>query len=135
VNGEEGLILDTHIWIWWVDQDAKLSAGLAERIAQAPRIAISAASVYELVQTVARGRLALSLEVSAWLQAATVEAGIEVMAVDGRVAQLAAELPPVHGDPLDRFIIATALAAALPLISLDRKFAGYPSLAELLVRQ
>ena len=135
MNGETGLILDTHIWIWWVDQDAKLSDALAERIAQAPRIGISAASIYELVQAVGRGRLALELEVSAWLQAATVEAGIDVIAVDARVAQLAAELPPVHGDPLDRFIIATALAAALPLISLDRKFAGYPSLADLLVTQ
>lgn len=135
MNGEEGLILDTHIWIWWVDQDAKLSAGLAERIARAPRVAISAASIYELVQAVVRGRVALALEAGNWLQAATVEAGVDVIPVDNQVAQLAAELPPVHGDPLDRFIIATALAAALPLVSLDRKFAGYASLADTLVTQ
>ena len=115
MNVEGGLILDTHIWIWWVDQDTKLPVALAERIAQAPRIAISAASIYELVQVVARGRLALALETGDWLQAATVEAGVDVIAVDGRLAHLAAELPPVHGDPLGsaRWPVSSLSATAL----------------------
>ena len=45
MNVEGGLILDTHVWIWWVDQDTKLPVPLAERIAEAPQIAISAASI------------------------------------------------------------------------------------------
>ena len=103
------------------------------RIGQTQRIAISTASIYELVQLVERGRLTLAIELLVWLRAATLEANIEVIAIDGEVKQTAAELPPVHGDPLDRFIIATAITSALSLVSLDRKFAGYPNLSELLI--
>lgn len=50
MNREDGLILDTHVWIWWINQDNKLSVLLHERIAQASHVAISAVSVYELAQ-------------------------------------------------------------------------------------
>jgi PIN domain nuclease of toxin-antitoxin system len=40
------LVLDTHVWIWWVSQDDQLPAVLRGRIGQAKRIAVSAAPVY-----------------------------------------------------------------------------------------
>ena len=129
------VILDTHVWIWWVNQDDKLPISLYERITNARRVAISAVSVYELIQAVRRNRLSLSIECNAWLYMATIEADIDIIPVDSRISQIAANLPLFHGDPLDRFIIATALANTNPLISLDGKFAGYPDLAELLVTQ
>lgn len=129
------VILDTHVWIWWVNQDDKLSNLLHERIANSRRVAISAVSVYELIQALKRGRLSLSIEVNTWLYMATIEANIDIIPVDYRIAQIAANLPLFHGDPLDRCIIATSLAHIKPLISLDGKFTGYPELAELLVTQ
>ncbi|RJP40432.1 MAG: type II toxin-antitoxin system VapC family toxin [Desulfobacteraceae bacterium] len=129
------VILDTHVWIWWVNQDDKLPISLHKRITDSKRVAISAVSVYELIQAVRRGRLSLSIEVNAWLYMATIEADIDIIPVDSRIAQIAANLPLFHGDPLDRCIIATALANINLLISLDGKFAGYPDLAELLVTQ
>lgn len=70
------VILDTHVWIWWVNQDDKLPISLHERITNSKRVAISALSVYELIQAVRRGRLSLSIEVDSWLHMATVEADI-----------------------------------------------------------
>ncbi len=127
------VILDTHVWIRWVNQDDKLPILLHERITNSRHVAISAVSAYELIQAVRRNRLSLSIEVNAWLYMATIEADIDIIPVDSRIAQIAANLPLFHGDPLDRFIIATALANINFLISLDGKFAGYPDLSDLLV--
>ncbi len=129
------ILLDTHIWIWWVNQDKNLPSSIIQRIDQAERVAISAASLYELLWLVKQRRLELTLEVAAWLQAATTEASIEVLAVTTDIMQTAAMLPAIHGDPLDRMIIATALATSQPLISLDQKFSAYQDLESLLIRQ
>ncbi|MEA2061378.1 MAG: type II toxin-antitoxin system VapC family toxin [Thermodesulfobacteriota bacterium] len=129
------VILDTHVWIWWINQDEKLPLSFHERITNSRRAAISAVSVYELIQVVRRGRLSLTIEVNEWLHMATVEADIDIIPVSARIAQIAANLPRIHGDPLDRLIIASALSNNKPLFSLDGKFAGYPDLSGLLFTQ
>lgn len=129
----ESLILDTHVWVWWVDQNDKLPRALRERIERARRAAISAASVYELTFAVARKRLWLPLDLDDWLCEATDEADIAVAPINAAIAKRAAQLPQVHGDPLDRIIIATALSQRARLLSLDAKFSGYDELADLLV--
>lgn len=129
----ESLILDTHIWVWWIDQSDRLPRALRERIERARRAAVSAASVYELTFAVARKRLVLPLDLDDWLRMATDEADIGVAPIDGAIAKRAAQLPQVHGDPLDRIIIATALSQRARLLSLDAKFNGYGELADLLV--
>jgi len=129
------LVLDTHIWVWWVSQDGRLAHDLREVIIKAGRVCVSASSIYELVQAVVRGRLKLALPISEWLECATRGAGIEVIPVDARIAEAGAQLPQVHGDPLDRLIIATAVAYRARLMSQDGKFSGYPELDDLLIAQ
>lgn len=127
-------VLDTHIWIWWINQDKHLNSALVKQIASADNVAISSASIYELLWLVNRGRLNLTLEVTAWLKAATQEANVDVLPITADIMQRAATLPPVHGDPLDRMIIATAIVNAHSLISLDEKFADYQDLQHLLIQ-
>lgn len=127
------LVLDTHIWVWWVNQDERLAHDLSEVIAKAGRVCVSASSVYELVQAVVRGRLKLTLPISEWLECATRGAGIEVIPIDALIAEGGARLPQVHGDPLDRLIIATAVAYQARLMSQDGKFLSYPELDDLLI--
>ena len=129
------LVLDTHIWVWWVSQDGRLAHDLREVIIKAGRVCVSASSIYELVQAVVRGRLKLALPISEWLECATRGAGIEVIPVDARIAEAGAQLTQVHGDPLDRLIIATAVAYRARLMSQDGKFSGYPELDDLLIAQ
>ncbi len=130
------LILDTHIWLWWIAQDIRLPRWLATRIADPERpLALSAASVYELSLGVGRGRIALNRPLDDWLQQATFEAGIQVLPVTTRIASLAGQLPRHHLDPLDRLIIATALVHQAQLASLDDKFPLYAELTRILIQR
>lgn len=127
------LVLDTHVWLWWIEQDAKLPRWLAARIADpSTSIALSAISVYELCLSVGRGRIILKPPLADWIQQATQGAGIQVLPVTARIAHLAGQLPRHHLDPLDRLIIATALAHQARLASLDDKFPLYEELVDTL---
>jgi len=130
------LVLDTHIWLWWIEQDAKLPHWLTARIANpAMPITLSAISVYELSLSVGRGRIILKRPLADWIQQATQDAGIQVLPVTARIAHLAGQLPRHHLDPLDRLIIATALAHGARLASLDDKFPLYEELGDTLVNR
>jgi PIN domain nuclease of toxin-antitoxin system len=127
------MILDTHVWIWWLGQNGKLPQPMRKRIEAASSVAVSAASVYEVALAVARNRLTLTLAMDDWLRDATEGADIAVAAIDSAIAKRAAQLPQVHGDPLDRIIIATALVRNARLLSLDGKFGGYEALQGVLM--
>lgn len=124
------LLLDTHIWIWWIAQDGRLPRKIEKRLMDgAESLAISSVSIYEAVLHIRRGRVVIDLPLNEWLHVATVEAGISVMPVNDDIAANAAALPAHHGDPLDRMIIATALYRNALLVSVDGQFSRYESLA------
>lgn len=128
------LILDTHIWIWWVEQDKRLPEHVRELIEDSnQQVAVSAASVYELTLLEQRGRIQLNRAVDDWIERATAGVDIEVLAVDRRIAQIAGGLPLHHGDPLDRLVIASAIQHEARLASLDGQFPRYTELAGRLV--
>ncbi|MBK8536744.1 MAG: type II toxin-antitoxin system VapC family toxin [Candidatus Competibacteraceae bacterium] len=130
------LILDTHVWLWWIEQNARLPCWLAAQVADpATLIALSAVSIYELSLGVGRGRIVLNRPLTDWIQQATVEAEIQVLPVTAKIAGLAGQLPRHHLDPLDRLIIATALTHQAQLASLDDKFPLYAELNKTLVKR
>jgi PIN domain nuclease of toxin-antitoxin system len=52
------LILDTHIWIWWVKQDSQLSRSIEKNVSESTApLAISSVSIYEAVRQIKRGRI------------------------------------------------------------------------------
>lgn len=128
------LILDTHIWIWWVKQDSQLPAAIEKQLLENPAPpAVSSASVYEAILQIRRGRVAIDLPLEEWLHSATVESGITVLTVNAEIAARAATLPLHHGDPLDRFIIASAIHHNALLASVDSQFPRYEALAGRLI--
>ncbi|MBF0214026.1 MAG: type II toxin-antitoxin system VapC family toxin [Magnetococcales bacterium] len=134
MSGSDWLLLDTHIWIWWAKRDRQLAPSIAKRLDETRAgLAISSVSVYEALLQIRRGRVAIDLPVQEWLHAATVEAGIEVIAVNAEIAAKAALLPLHHGDPLDRIIIATALHHDVGVVSVDGQFPHYEALAGRLI--
>lgn len=125
------LLLDTHVWVWWSNQEWErfpTALGTTLRHGTLP-LAISAISLYEVSVLAHKGRLVLSLPLEEWLHRATVGSGVEVLPVDGATARRAGTLPPLHGDPGDRFIIATAQLRDLTLISKDGAIHAYPGLS------
>ncbi|MBF0437977.1 MAG: type II toxin-antitoxin system VapC family toxin [Magnetococcales bacterium] len=134
MNDPAWLLLDTHIWIWWVKQDRQLSPAIARRLEESKAtLAISSISMYEAILLIRRRRIEIDLLLQEWLYAATVEAGIEIYPVDVGIATKAATLPLQHGDPLDRIIIATALHYDALLVSVDSQFPYYEALAGRLI--
>ena len=118
------LLLDTQAWVWWTGQHKRLTRVARNRIVEADAIGISAVSIAEAVYAVRRGRLKLDRPLDEWLALAVVAADLQVVAFDAALAQQAGSLDWTHGDPMDRAVVATAIAHRAALISSDGKIRG-----------
>jgi PIN domain nuclease of toxin-antitoxin system len=116
------LLLDTHVLLWWLGGDARLSgrAGGAIRTA-ANEVYASAASAVEIAVLVGRG----ALRVPENLEEALSDAAITPLPITVRHAAAMRELPLHHDDPFDRLLVAQARCEALTLVTADRRFADY----------
>ena len=123
------IILDTHIWLWWVNRDTvNLDRGRRSQIENCDIVAISAISCFEVAWLEHHGRIVLPVGKSEWFEKALDGSGIKLQPVTPEIACVAVELPEHHSDPQDRIIIATAIVLNAQLMSSDRKFSGYKDL-------
>ncbi|MBF0185781.1 MAG: type II toxin-antitoxin system VapC family toxin [Magnetococcales bacterium] len=128
------LLLDTHIWIWWVEQDQRLPMVLKNKVSEHEGVlAISAATIYETITLVRKNRIALNRSTDDWIDRATRWADIEVIPLDASIALQAGNLPFHHSDPIDRLIIASAVCQNALLISMDGQFPLYEALVGRLI--
>ncbi|HYU36017.1 MAG TPA: type II toxin-antitoxin system VapC family toxin [Thermoanaerobaculia bacterium] len=128
------IVLDTHIWIWWLTLDGKpLKQSWRDAIGNAEAVGVSAISCFEAAWLVRHGRVEIPVALDAWFEAALGGSGIRLLPITPRVAQLAVELPEHHRDPQDRLIIATAIVNDAQLISADSHFPAYEELAGRLI--
>ena len=122
------IVLDTHVWIWWVHGDDRLTASQDETIRTrvTDGIGVSAISCWEVAKLVELGRLILPLPVTAWLRAALAYPGVRLLELSPEVAAESAALPgDFHRDPADQIIVATARLLACPLVTSDTKIIAY----------
>lgn len=76
---------------------------------------------------VACGRLELSIDVADWLARAQAVESLCFVPVDNRIALASTRLPePLHRDPVDRLIVATARLLEAPLVTRDARLTAYP---------
>lgn len=117
-------VLDTHTWLWWVDDDSRLSRAARTAIESADELGLSVISVWELATLERLGRLGLLPDVRTWVRRALAFRGIAPQPVTPDVALAAGSLlAPFPGDPADRIIYATALARDARLVTADRRLA------------
>jgi len=112
------IVLDTHAVVWWTLEPARLGRAAAREIAQAERIGVPAIDFWEVAVLVRKGRLELDVSVADWADRVLAIPKVECLALDDRVA-LRADALSMHGDPADRFIVATALEHRARLITKD----------------
>jgi PIN domain nuclease of toxin-antitoxin system len=122
------IVLDTHIWIWWVNGSPELSTVKAQILSscQAEGLGVSVISCWEIAKLVEKGRLVLALPVSEWIDGALVYPGICLLPLDPKIAVASTQLPqPFHSDPVDQIITATAREMDCPLATNDGKILTY----------
>jgi PIN domain nuclease of toxin-antitoxin system len=119
------LLLDSHILIWLMDGDARLTQEARNLITSGLVVFASTASIWELAIKASLGKLRLDIDRLAILLDA---AGIGEMEIARRHVIAAAALPPHHGDPFDRLLVAQAIAEHLLFVTADPKLAAYSGL-------
>lgn len=121
------LLLDTHVFIWWADQQESLSAtALSALKEEANELLLSAASVWEMQIKVQLGKLKLSMPLQE-LVATQVEANdLRILPVELAHVLALNALPFHHKDPFDRLLIAQSIQEDVTLVSADPEFPAYP---------
>lgn len=114
------LLLDTHVLLWALIDDPRLSEAQARAIGEG-ELYLSAASVWEIGIKRAIGKLDLPEDIFDVAR----DAGCRPLPITWQHAETAAALPPLHSDPFDRMLIAQAIREGLTLVSSDAKFRGY----------
>ncbi len=124
------IVLDTHTWIWFISNPELLSKRAeksADTAMNAKEIFISSISAWEIALLVEKGRLKLTMDVTDWISQSERLPFFRFIPVDNSIALKAVNLPqPLHSDPADRIIIATAKAIGAPLVTKDEKILKYP---------
>jgi PIN domain nuclease of toxin-antitoxin system len=131
----EVIILDTHIWLWLINANfEKFPAHWCDQIESAERVGISPISCYEIALAHKKGRIIMSSTPQEWFCKALAPAGIELFPLTETISARAVDLSPVHKDPFDRLIIATALEYGAKLASVDGLFSQYSELEACLMK-
>ncbi len=115
------ILLDTHIWVWWVMDVARLSDRHRLLLEQHERqvIGIADISCFEVAMLIARGRIDVPISARDWIRQALEYPGVRLFPIGADIAVAAAELPQHHKDPFDRLILATAKVHDATLLTVD----------------
>lgn len=130
------ILLDTHIWIWWVHGDERLDVRLANRLGQVENqgLGVSVISCWEVAKLVEHGRLELPCTVPEWFEQALNYPGIRLLELTPEIAFESTCLPgDFHRDPADQIIVATARIHNIPLATVDTKILAYTRVETLLL--
>jgi PIN domain nuclease of toxin-antitoxin system len=123
------IVLDTHIWIWWVHNDAQLTDEHRKIIQshEEEGLGVSAFSCWGVAKLVELGRLTLHCPIAEWLETALHYPGVQLLAFTPEIAVESTQLPgEFHRDPADQIIVATARIHDCPLLTVDDKILRYP---------
>ncbi|SPF51566.1 PilT protein domain protein [Syntrophobacter sp. SbD1] len=122
------IILDSHIWVWWVHGDDRLTGSQTEIIQanETDVLGISAISVWEIAKLIEYNRLELPCGLNEWFDAALGYPGIRLVELTPEIAIQSTRLPgKFHRDPADQIIVATARVYDCPLVTSDSKVLEY----------
>lgn len=122
------ILLDTHIFIWWLKDDRNLSKKASGLIKNAAEVYISSASIWEAAIKIKLGKLNADIDA---LSDSIVNEGFLELPITSKHAAFAAQLPDHHRDPFDRILIAQAISEPLRLLTVDKELKKYSELVEM----
>jgi PIN domain nuclease of toxin-antitoxin system len=119
------LLLDTHIWLWYLLGDERLSTNLQTVIAEETNeLWLSPISIWETLILAEKGRISLQPNAVAWIDLALQTLEILEAPLVHQIAILSRHIELPQQDPADRFIAATAVHYNLKLATVDSNLTG-----------
>ncbi|RLJ64569.1 type II toxin-antitoxin system VapC family toxin [Sulfurisoma sediminicola] len=120
------ILLDTHAFLRWVEDDTLLSAKARAAIEDRDnRVHLSAASAWELAIKRGIGKLKLALPVDRYVASHLEANGFSWLPIELQDIAVVESLPMHHRDPFDRLLVAQAKARKLAIVSADAAFSNY----------
>ena len=132
------IVLDTHVWVWWVEDPERLSEAQKSAIdaheSKSDGIGICATSLWEVAKLVEYERLNLGYDLPEWFSIALAYPGVHIIGLTPAIAIRSTSIvesanrgqPEQINDPSDQIIIATAIINDCPLVTSDSKIIAYP---------
>ncbi len=116
------LLLDTHIWLWRFREPGRLGKRVLQYLNDPENeLWLSPISTWEALTLHYKGRIRIKEDLSEWLALAT--AGSQEAPFTHEIALVARQLP-LHQDPADRILAATAEVLDLTLVTADERLLG-----------
>ena len=121
-----GLLLDTHTFLWWDSRPEKLSARVLA-LCQDPSVILylSLVSLWEIQIKSSLGKLPLALPLQEIVRDQQAQRNLRLLPITPAHIFALESLPRHHNDPFDRLLIAQAISEGLPLASVDSQFSPY----------
>jgi PIN domain nuclease of toxin-antitoxin system len=115
------LLLDTHVVLWWLTDDATLSDEIKTMLDHEPDVYISPATIWEVTIKQAIGKMPAPADLPEQIR----DSGFRELPIVARHAMAAGRLPPHHRDPFDRMLVAQAQVEELTLVTRDPEIQKY----------
>lgn len=122
------ILLDTHIWVWWIHGSDNLSQKYYNLIEQNEEsgLGVSIISCWEVAKLFENKRLKLPIEISKWIDLAISYPGVKLIPLTPEIVVDSTQLPGnFHKDPADQLLVATSRIFDLPIITADKKILDY----------
>ena len=123
------IVLDTPIWVWWVEGNPRLTQAQTEAVeaSEDDEIGVSIISCWEVAKLSEYGRIELPYPLQEWCQQALSYPGVVLLDLTTDIVVESTQLPGTfHRDPADQLIVATARAHGCALVTSDDKIRAYP---------
>lgn len=121
------LLLDTHIYLWWLQDSARLSKEVRAKIIAASEVYVSSASIWEAAIKAGIGKLEVDVN---QLVSEIENSGFQELTITAKHAATVIQLPDIHRDPFDRMLVAQAMSEPLRFLTADAILKGYSELVE-----
>ena len=121
------LLLDTHVFLWFINGDSQLPAQISQQIQDVNNnVYLSVISVWECTIKYQLGKLPLPESPETYLPKQRIRHQIDTLSIDeGTITELK-NLPPLHRDPFDRLLICQARQHNLTFVTFDAVILNYP---------
>ncbi|MBF8263494.1 MAG: PilT protein domain protein [Parachlamydiales bacterium] len=123
------LLLDTHVFLWCIKNDRRLSKTVRGKISQATEVYVSSASIWEAMIKIKLKKLDVDI---GQMVDAIFESGFLELPITAKHAATISCLSDIHRDPFDRILIAQAIYEPLTFITADHELKNYSQLVEII---